>query len=576
MAASPATATAAEAAPQLPAPDPILQLPLWTTPASAELPVHALPVAGCGPWAPAFAMRAPTGVGAHPFPCDAQPAGPAKAGHPASQPAGAGAPAAAAAAAAAGPAAVAHGPAAMNTYGPLATQSAGSAAALAAAGAQQHSTDNQAGNRFAPPADGAGSPARGAAINAQQAKLEGPAPRASLGTSAGPCQALVFTTQPGETWLGQLDAAGASVQQQLAPLWRTASREAGARLSGGNGTSSHASQREAAADAGQQAAAFMSRDRLHHHPEQAAPEHRQEEEEEEEQEEVEEEEEEELEDEDEEALTCSHCGTDSTSRWERHPDTGQQLCRACRAYMRDHGGEEKPLGVRCLQCGSGSPGPRSNWRRHPTTSEGWLCSPCFRAAKHETSRASQQLGADEPSQQSQRQEEEEEQKALKCSNCGTDSVSSWERHPTTGQRLCHACRHYMRKHNGEDRPVGVHCLLCSSDSPGTGVGMHGAWRPHPSTGERWMCSPCFFAAKRQTKQASGQQEGRQLEGQGRGHDGQQAGRRGTSQPERRCRECHASSPGHSKDAGWRQHPAAGVAVRGLFQRGCAAAARATA
>ena len=139
--------------------------------------------------------------------------------------------------------------------------------------------------------------------------------------------------------------------------------------------------------------------------------------------------------------------------------------------------------------------------------------------------ASAQTAAAARGQQGQQQHsgEEQEGEAQKaCSHCGTGSPRCWYRHPVTRERLCDACGSYMRRNGGQERPVGVRCLLCGSDSPGSGIGRHAAWRPHPTSGQRWVCSPCFF------------------------------GRAG-----RRCLECSADSPGRAGN-NWRRHPVSGA------------------
>ncbi len=102
-----------------------------------------------------------------------------------------------------------------------------------------------------------------------------------------------------------------------------------------------------------------------------------------------------------------------------------------------------------------------------------------------------------------------------CSHCGSTSTSWWACHPTTSKTLCNACREYMRRNGGEERPVGVRCLTCSSSSPGPY--RNAGWRPHPMTGQRWVCSPCYRAG-------------------------------------RRCLECDAASPGSSSSSCWCRHP----------------------
>lgn len=61
------------------------------------------------------------------------------------------------------------------------------------------------------------------------------------------------------------------------------------------------------------------------------------------------------EEEEEEQRVCSHCG-DASTIWRRHPTGREPLCRPCREYMDRHGGEMRPVGVRCLQCGKTAQG----------------------------------------------------------------------------------------------------------------------------------------------------------------------------------------------------------------------------
>lgn len=75
---------------------------------------------------------------------------------------------------------------------------------------------------------------------------------------------------------------------------------------------------------------------------------------------------------------CSGCGSDTTSAWRRHPDSGARLCQACREFMRRHNGRLPLSGVQCLQCGGASAGPSKGayWREHPLTGQRWICTPC--------------------------------------------------------------------------------------------------------------------------------------------------------------------------------------------------------
>ena len=135
-------------------------------------------------------------------------------------------------------------------------------------------------------------------------------------------------------------------------------------------------------------------------------------------------------------------------------------------------------------------------------------------------------GSEQKSAQQQQQVPltQHEQQGEACSHCGAGRSGKWKRHPTTGARLCDPCRGYMSRHGGQMRPVGVQCLQCGGDSPGPQH--NAAWRPHPVSGEGWLCSPCFFEVRRQTDV-------------------------------RRCLECGAGRSAPGKAAGWCRHPVTG-------------------
>ncbi|KAL4445347.1 hypothetical protein ABPG77_011172 [Micractinium sp. CCAP 211/92] len=109
-----------------------------------------------------------------------------------------------------------------------------------------------------------------------------------------------------------------------------------------------------------------------------------------------------------------------------------------------------------------------------------------------------------------------------CSHCSAVSSWRWRKHPDSQLRLCSACWDYLRAH-GEERPVNVNCLRCGGSSPGTGRGVNGSWHAHPATGERWLCSPCFFLVRRQADK-------------------------------RQCMDCGADTPGACKSAVWHRSP----------------------
>lgn len=63
------------------------------------------------------------------------------------------------------------------------------------------------------------------------------------------------------------------------------------------------------------------------------------------------------------------------------------------------------------------------------------------------------------------------------------------------------------------------CRQCRTCTPGSGA--DAAWQAHPTTGQRWLCQPCFSEAQRTTAQQNKEQDSRQ----------------------RRCLQCGTSTPG---------------------------------
>ncbi len=96
-----------------------------------------------------------------------------------------------------------------------------------------------------------------------------------------------------------------------------------------------------------------------------------------------------------------------------------------------------------------------------------------------------------------------------CSHCGScRSSSDWRRHPTSGQRLCHACSNYGYRHGGQLPADSVlqqrrqqtaevkaqrRCLQCGTASPGSSKQAH--WYRHPVTGQEWLCEACRCRAR---------------------------------------------------------------------------------
>ena len=107
----------------------------------------------------------------------------------------------------------------------------------------------------------------------------------------------------------------------------------------------------------------------------------------------------------------------------------------------------------------------------------------------------------------------------RCTHCGSSHSSSyWRNHPTSGHRLCNACRKYAERNSGQLPPDSVlqrrsaqprrmadvrkemaqrRCLTCGSASPG--AGKRPQWYRHPATGEEWLCGTCNSRARRQLK-----------------------------------------------------------------------------
>ena len=98
----------------------------------------------------------------------------------------------------------------------------------------------------------------------------------------------------------------------------------------------------------------------------------------------------------------------------------------------------------------------------------------------------------------------------RCSHCGSSYTSGhWRCHPTSGQRMCSACRAYADHHGGQLPPDSVlqqrpaeprrqgtreeiaqrRCLQCGWTSSGSGK--RACWRRHPDTGKQWLCEPCY-------------------------------------------------------------------------------------
>lgn len=178
--------------------------------------------------------------------------------------------------------------------------------------------------------------------------------------------------------------------------------------------------------------------------------------------------------------------------------------------------------------------------------------------------ASQQLYAQpDTTQHDSGQAGQAGQAAIRCSHCGSTYTSNgWDKHPHTGERLCHACGQYAGKHGGElpsqellalreerrQRALGAgeeqwrappppqqrprqrqqqqqqplprpstaplqpqprppaqqrRCLACGSTSPGSY--RRACWCRHPVTRQEWVCHPCYNKIYNQRKKEEARQ-----------------------------------------------------------------------
>ena len=264
---------------------------------------------------------------------------------------------------------------------------------------------------------------------------------------------------------------------------------------------------------------------------------------------------------------CHHCAATNTCAWRGVGDAWR--CNSCHQFASTHRGRLPPLDPKCLECGGSSPGSGrgATWRFHPLTGKEWCCSPCWFSVRARAKWQRQWQRRRRRRQQRLQLQLRWQQPQRVCSHCGTDSSSSWRWHPLTRAPLCGSCCSHMDKFAGELPPVGVQCRQCDSSSPGPWS--HAAWHAHPVTGQQWLCSPCFYATRRQathvdrvchhcatTTTCSWRRVGdtwrciacHQFASTHRG-------RLPPLAPE--CLECGGDSPGSGRGATWRFHPLTG-------------------
>ena len=244
------------------------------------------------------------------------------------------------------------------------------------------------------------------------------------------------------------------------------------------------------------------------------------------------------------AEQCTHCGSlqpgpPGGTYWRQHPTSKEQLCGQCYGRASRYGGElpalsdaeaeqeeseeeqpqQQPLQRQCLQCGSTSKGTKSaQWHRHPATGEEWLCQPCYQKVDSALKRQHRQA-------ETQAQQEEKSEVELEG-----------EEQP-------------------QQQPLQRQCLQCGSTAKGSAKWAR--WRRHPTTGEGWLCQPCFndvqAAFRRQKWQAEmhpWQEVESEVEPKEEEHPQQQP-------LQRQCFQCGSTTKGSAKWATWRRHPITG-------------------
>lgn len=294
--------------------------------------------------------------------------------------------------------------------------------------------------------------------------------------------------------------------------------------------------------------------------------------------------------------------------WRHHPTSGQRLCNASRCYVDKHGGQLPPASQlqrrpiepynrgtreemaqrRCLQCGSASPGggKQSHWRRHPATSEGWLCVPCY-------CRIYDQLkgGRSHKGQQQKKQRQQQQQQAAAAPVQAGFMIAS------SAAPVQSAAERRRRQHQPRRPPVGSSeqnlGAVRSADAAGcnqlsqAAAAVPAPTAPQPSSHvseERLAsastavvmqrcshCGSCHTEGDWRRQPASGQRLCHACRSYADNHSGQlppesvlqrrsaQPRRLGTKEEraQRRCLRCGSGSLGSAKRPQWRRHPAIG-------------------
>lgn len=243
---------------------------------------------------------------------------------------------------------------------------------------------------------------------------------------------------------------------------------------------------------------------------------------------------------------------------------------------------------RCLQCGSASPGggKQSHWRRHPATSEGWLCVPCY-------CRIYDQLkgGRSHKGQQQKKQRQQQQQQAAAAPVQAGFVIAS------SAAPMQSAAERRRRQHQPRRPPVGSSeqnlGAVRSADAAGcnqlsqAAAAVPAPTAPQPSSHvseERLAsastavvmqrcshCGSCHTEGDWRRQPASGQRLCHACRSYADNHSGQlppesvlqrrsaQPRRLGTKEEraQRRCLRCGSGSPGSAKRPQWRRHPAIG-------------------
>jgi hypothetical protein len=179
----------------------------------------------------------------------------------------------------------------------------------------------------------------------------------------------------------------------------------------------------------------------------------------------------------------------------------------------------------CLRCGSASKGdaPRASWHRHPATGAEWLCHACFLKAAAEA------------------RQQRRQQNRQQLGDVQGQVADAGDKQP--GQQL----QPVQAEPQAERQ-----CLQCGSASKGSG--RWASWHSHPATGDKWLCQPCFQAARTAVKR---QQREKVQEVASQQESEEERETEAAAPPAKQCTHCgalHGGRPGTKGVNNWRRHP----------------------